>query len=113
MESLMCTQCGAPINRYSHKCEYCGTQYKINETLNPIILENPKFKVIQCEHKIFKEDIKYIPLEHIGEMCMHEMAKDLAVALMPYVEVSVSNDVIDPTITVTSRLRVADKDFRF
>lgn len=46
-------------------------------------------------------------------MCMHEMAKDLAVALMPYVEVSVSNDVIDPTITVTSRLRVADKDFRF
>ena len=22
-----CSQCGAPLKRYSHKCEYCDTEY--------------------------------------------------------------------------------------
>ena len=23
----ICSQCGAPLKRYSHKCEYCDTEY--------------------------------------------------------------------------------------
>ena len=31
-ELTNCKNCGAPLLRYSHKCEYCGTEYgKIDE----------------------------------------------------------------------------------
>lgn len=35
--ALICTQCGAPINRQKQKCEHCGTEYFFSPSQPPKI----------------------------------------------------------------------------
>ena len=39
MKNLTCICCGAPINRFNRKCEYCGTEYEIEDEIPKIRFE--------------------------------------------------------------------------
>lgn len=39
MKKLICVCCGAPINRATRRCEYCGTEYNIDSEIPMVRFE--------------------------------------------------------------------------
>lgn len=104
MEELKCPNCGAPINRATMRCDYCGAVFKSDQNFIIRQIENPKIIPLKTAMKVDNEFIR------IGngyeKYLMDEMAYSLGKQIVKYMEVVTQDDpALDRTI-VYGRVRV-------
>lgn len=97
MKKLICTCCGAPINREKRKCEYCGTEYEFDTQDRPFIrietFHNPVREFAACAVIPRQEAVRY------GEEYMKYAINNLAQAMLPAVMEGMRIQVVsDPTV---------------
>lgn len=82
MKKLICVCCGAPINRATRRCEYCGTEYNIDSEIPMVRFEtftNPvKEYSASC---LIDRDL----VAMAGEKYMQYAIEQLAHAMLPAV----------------------------
>ena len=116
LKPLICPQCGGTINRSSRKCEYCGTEYDLGYD-NVLHFEalHPGTHVLGSQAIMTDEMIIGMGLEKASEYVLREMAKEMAMNLIPFMDVKTESDPLDPWggRKIQARLRVIDPAFRF
>lgn len=80
---LICTCCGAKINRATMRCEYCGTEYQEEHGVPVIRYEsfhNPVQEFTAVVH-IREADMQRDP-EHAMEYALHQLAEEMLPAVV-------------------------------
>ena len=87
MKQLKCPNCGAPINRATMRCDYCGAVFKEeNNTL--IVVEHPKVITLCAEVMIDNHMAMYDGSEHY---VMDVLTEKLAKAIANFMDVRVQD----------------------
>lgn len=103
MKELKCPNCGAPINRASMRCEYCGAVFKETEPNNIICLEHPKVMTLGCSMRIDRIEASFPKSElYIKDSIAHQLAKKVADVM----EIAMENDYQRDAVIVHGRVRV-------
>lgn len=109
MEALTCKCCGAPINRDTYKCDYCGTQYKRpTEKLPTLIIERPGVKVLSSEFKVDDYEIRRLGADYLYNEIKWHSIQQMMETLIPLMEVSTMFCPEDFTTRIRTRLRVVE-----
>lgn len=109
MEALTCTCCGAPINRSTYKCDYCGTQYKRpTEKITQLVVERPGVKVLSSEFKIDSYEATHLGSEFLYNEVKWASIEQMVEMLVPLMEIYTMPDPRDFTMRVRTRLRVVE-----
>lgn len=87
MKQLKCPSCGAPINRATMRCDYCGAVFK-EENNALIVLEHPKVIPLCAEVMIDNHMAMYDGCENY---VMDALTEKLAKAIANYMEVKVQD----------------------
>lgn len=82
MKNLTCVCCGAPINRKTMRCEYCGTQYEIENDIPKIRFETFQNPVKEYKACVYMSDYDAM---HYGEEAMKYSIERLAHEMLPAV----------------------------
>lgn len=103
MKELKCPNCGAPINRSTMRCDYCGAVFKSD--LNSIIyqIENPKIVPLKT---VMKVDNQIAMMNGYEEYLVDHMAYSLAKQMVKYMDVITQDDPMRDQVTVSARVRV-------
>lgn len=85
IKQLTCLCCGAPINRAKKKCEYCGTEYLIEEDEDKVIsyvetFQNPVREYTACT-LIRRGDIAFGSSRYL-EYAIRQLAEKMLPAVM-------------------------------
>lgn len=114
MERYTCTQCGAPINPATLKCEYCGSSYKDpgNDRLPLIYIDSPRIHVLQSRRAIPNEVLYNTDIEAMSRYIMDDLLAQLAKHLVPFTEIKVVDDPLLNAKTLRARLRICDPDYK-
>ena len=92
IERYTCTCCGAPINRSKMKCEYCGTEYKLENEIPVIRMEtfrNPVKEFTACmlidkyDAVIGGEDYMKFAVEHLARELLPAVMEGMSIRTMP------------------------------
>lgn len=103
MKELKCPNCGAPINRASMRCEYCGAVFKETEFNNIICLEHPKVMTLGCEMRIDRITAKHPGIEnYIKDGIAYQLAKKVADVM----EMAMEEDYQRDEVLIHGRVRV-------
>jgi hypothetical protein len=88
-----CQNCGAPIDRRTMRCEYCGTEYKRVYDSTPIhfTVERPGVHRIRAEVRVDDELIRHRP-EAAQKFAMDRLRKGLADGLLDYMKLCTSEE---------------------
>ena len=107
MKNLTCICCGAPINRFNRKCEYCGTEYEIEDEIPKIRFEtfqNPVREYKACI-LVNREEIAFG-----GEDYMRHAIRSLAESMLPAVMEGMSVRIDDEPLwdrkQITGRIKM-------
>lgn len=114
IQPLICTQCGAPINRERMICEYCGTRYEKNG--NDILrIEAYRKPPVTLEGYVAypREAAFTIDSETLSKMMCGQLATKIADELAKYIDYAVQEDPISDHVTVRGRVRVLPPGYRF
>ena len=107
-----CPNCGAQVNSAKLLCEYCGTHF--SESMVPIVMERPEVKILQTNQRIDMEAIVcYGDDPSFAEYIKMEIAKKMAIELLPYMDFIEEDDMIHRQKVIRARMRVVDKEFHF
>lgn len=115
LEKLNCPNCGAPINRKTMRCEYCGTQFKQDDPQMPpylIRVEHPKVQVYEAYVKLPYEYCDFGDKEFLNKFVNRELANKLAEAILDETEIKMQEDPMHREFMITGRLRVVRKGER-
>lgn len=114
MKKLICECCGAPINPKTYKCEYCGTQYKLetDEVIRVETFHNP-IKVYKSKIEIPYEGIEAMGKEHTSKYAIHHLSRNLADAIAENMELHCSNDPFSRVQKITARVRIVEPKYMF
>lgn len=107
MKKLTCLCCGAPINRAKQKCEYCGTEYIIQDetlTINVESFTNPVREFAVCRI-IPKEEVAYFG-ETSLEKNIHRLAEAMLPAVMEGMRIEAEPDFNTGGQRLTGRIRM-------
>lgn len=93
MKDYTCTHCGGQINPQTMKCEYCGTQYKIenDQILRIETFHNP-VETFSAAEVISREMILKLGPENASEYAMHHLASKLAECISTVMQVTTKYD---------------------
>ena len=93
MKEYICTHCGGHVSPYSMRCEYCGTQYKIeNDRIYTIeTFQNP-VETFTAEQVMPMEMIKAYGAEKVSEIALHNLTCKLAECIAPMMIVETEQD---------------------
>lgn len=80
---LICQSCGAPINRQTLKCDYCGTEYERenNGVMINYVVERPGIHKINAKVSLNDEIILHTP-EAAQEFVLRKMRDEIAEGLL-------------------------------
>lgn len=114
IKPMICTQCGAPINRERMICEYCGTRY---EKKNNDMLRIETYPVLPA---ILNGSVSY-PKEvaltvdpgELSKMVCGQLAMKIADELAKYIDYAVQEDPISDHVIVRGRVRVLPPGYKF
>lgn len=103
MEELKCPNCGAPINRKTMRCDYCGAVFK--REFNTIVyqVENPKIVPLKT---VMKVDNHVAMMDGYEEYLVDHMAYSLAKQMAKYMDVITQDDPMRDEVTVSARVRI-------
>ena len=118
IKPMICTQCGAPINRERMICEYCGTRYEQTEDLTrPLrITYSPevRMQILQSQVAMDNQVINVVSdADEIARIVHSRITAQLAEALAPYVEYTVQEDPAYRMQVIRGRVRVLPPGYRF
>lgn len=118
MKALVCKNCGGGINPKTLQCEYCGTQYReefADVPVRPLVVESYQnnVKVIATKVEVSEFMMRDVPPERIAEFTMRDIARSLAEALAPYIELETMRYPETATQIIRGRVRVIEPHFRF
>lgn len=83
IKKLTCVCCGAPINRVTSRCEYCGTEYDLNDEIPTIKLEtftNPVKEYSACV--LIDKDIAAMNGEDYMKYAIEQLAREMLPAVI-------------------------------
>ena len=108
-----CTQCGAPIDRMTLKCNHCGTEFYMNEKHFLVVKES-----VPGEHTIYASaEIDPYDLMHDRERrvryAVEELTAKLADELAPYIEIEQDADPRRGVYQFYARCRVLEPHGRY
>ena len=114
---LNCPNCGAPINRETMRCEYCGTQFKRDDSglkmpQYLIRVEHPKVQVYEAYVKLPYEYCDFGDEKFLNGFVNRELANKLAEAILDETEIKMQEDPMHREFMITGRLRVVRKGER-
>lgn len=107
---LICTQCGAPIDRATLTCEHCGTQFEYNSDNIVVVRERlPHEKTLGARVSIRLEELSYIgePSDRIG-FAIRELSHNLADQLIPFIEFEQAVNPLYNAVDVYGRVRIIE-----
>lgn len=114
MEALICKNCGGHINRNIMKCEYCGTQYKIenDQFIRVETFQNP-VRVYQSEMFIHQDAIDNIPGEDLADIAIKNLSSNLAEAIAPNMDIKTEYDPYMMRQRISARVRIVEPKHMF
>lgn len=118
MKAFKCEYCGGNINHNTLKCEYCGTQYKRDFADGPVhrlVVEHHReeVKVLGASIGVSEFTLREVPPEKVAEYTIKEIARSLADALVPYIELETMRHPEMATQIIKGKVRVVEPHFRF
>ena len=109
LTELKCPNCGAPINRATMRCEYCGAIFK--DDFNQIIcLEHSTAVPLKTVMRIDKE---FATLPRYEEYVVDSVARSLADKVSEYMEMEFQDDLTNNQVVVQGRVRIIPPGVRF
>lgn len=109
MKKMQCSNCGGRINPTSMRCEYCGTQYKMDDYERVI-----KVETFSNPIKTYKSGIS-IPDEiakhdnyGISKFAVEQLCRNLADAIAENMDIHEEYDPIHMEHRVTARVRIVE-----
>lgn len=112
LDQMKCPNCGAPINRFTMRCEYCGSVFD-DKSNQFIIVGHPGVHVLQASRKIGLTDLHKVDPQILSKMILDDMTKQIAESLAPFIEIFDTDNIEDLTKTYLARVRVLDSNYRF
>ena len=104
MKELKCPNCGAPINRSTMRCDYCGAMFKSDFDHFVIYqIEHPKIVPLQA---VMKVDDELVMMDGYDRYLVDEMAYSLAKQVANYMEVTIQHDPRNCQVTTCARVRI-------
>ena len=87
-DKYVCDCCGAPIDRHSMKCSYCGTQYKL-ENNNLIRIKTFHNPIQTFAAKVAMDPYLLTELgpKEASEVAMNQLVNELSKCIAPMMEV--------------------------
>lgn len=114
LKPLICTQCGAQIDRKTMRCPYCDTQYEKKHDGMPInfVVERPGVHRIRAEVRVADEMARYDP-EGATRYVMDRLRFGIADGLLDYMKVVTSKefDPMNMCQIIRGEVRVLDPTF--
>ena len=106
MNKYICECCGGQINRTTLKCEYCGTEYKIDND-NFIRIETFRNPIDTYKAIITLSDefISHVDNEDLARMTMNNLTHKLASALANNIVLEVEQDPFRRQTTVKGTIK--------
>lgn len=107
MKNLTCTCCGGRINRATQRCEYCGTEYVINDNIPIIRMEtyqNPIKEYKAC--MLLDNEAVIMYGNDYMEFAVKQLAKEMLPAVMEGMQMRIEDHVPTCQKKVTGRLKV-------
>lgn len=101
-EELKCPNCGAPINQFTMRCDYCGSAFKTD--IHNVIyqVEHPKIVPLKAVMKLDESDMR----DGYERFFVDNIAYSLADQVAKYMEVYVQHDPARCQVTVSGRVRI-------
>lgn len=103
---LTCPNCGAPINRLTMRCEYCGAVFKEYMPNVLIRMENPKIVPLCADACIENFLVERIPQQKIAEIVSSQLANKIADGLTELMEIQIREDPVRMCTWVRGRIRI-------
>ena len=112
MKEYKCPNCGATINRATMTCEYCGTKFR-EENSNSVVVLRPGVHVLGCSRILRNEMAYVIGEEKASEYVLHEIAREMAECIIPFLDIKAVNEPITNSTKIVTRLRVVEPTYTF
>ena len=109
---LTCPNCGAPINRLTMRCEYCGAVFTDHTPNFMMCVENPKVDILKASAFVPYGLCESGTTEILNKFVREELARKLLAAVIDETEITVKEDPAMDGLRVTGRLRVVRKGER-
>lgn len=119
MEKLQCQNCGGHLIDigYGHyKCEYCGTEYKKNDSpyIPHMLVQTIAPPCLTVEAKAIMDDyLIYANPEMASEMVVRKLSDSLAEAIKEHMVVRSERDPVTQQMLYRGRIRFLDENYRF
>lgn len=112
LKPFVCQQCGAPINRQTMTCEYCGTQYRRerDEVMVHYTVQRPGVHVLKVQTAV-PDDLAAHNPEAATEYAMRKLRDHLAESLLAYMKLDVEKDTFRYAQIIRGEIRVVDPMF--
>lgn len=107
MKNLTCTCCGGRINRATRKCEYCGTEYIIDDDVQTIRFEtftNPVKEFSACA--ILDKEAVLLAGNDYMEFAVHKLAEQMLPAVVEGMRITVEDNHFLDQSKITGRLKI-------
>lgn len=114
MKKLTCLCCGAPINRAKQKCEYCGTEYIIQDetlTINVESFTNPVEEYTACT--LVPDEFLKSGGQEAMEYAIHQLAKKMLPAVVKGMRVSREYDPFENKHRLRGNMRIVIPEHSF
>ncbi len=102
-KELKCPNCGAPINRLTMRCDYCGSVFKMDVHNVIYQVEHPKVVPLKA---VMKVDDDIVMLDGYERCLVDHIADSLADKIAKYMEVDIQHDPARCQVTVSGRVRI-------
>ena len=112
-DALICKRCGGTINRTTYICEYCGTSYKRDDNYLKIVNIRPGVRVLGASRKITDEMFSMHGTKELSEIIIKELAQEMSDALIPCMDIKLTDSPFDRSKILNARLRVLDRTCTF
>lgn len=114
MKEIKCPNCGAPINRATMRCEYCGAAFE-NEFGygNQMIIhriEHPKAVPLKSVMQI---DRDLASIDGYEKYVVDSISRSLAEKVAEYMDLTFQDDPMNDRVTAYARIRIVPPGVRF
>ena len=113
LSPLSCPNCGAPINRVTMKCEYCGTVFREDKYQNLITIESPHAVPLIAEFKIPFEVVDRIGDKESESIIRNELLNAMKSNLTECMDIVCEVEPMTWSYRCIGRLRVVPPNYKF
>lgn len=113
LSPLTCPNCGAPINRVTMKCEYCGTVFEEVGYRELKIIHNPHAVPLIAEFKIPFEVVDRIGDKESESIIRSELLNAMKSNLAEHLDIVCEVDPLTWSYRCIGRLRVVPPNYKF